>query len=111
MMAETATTRRDFWKSAGFHLTERHENGGLVVTADLLRAYLTRPEIHPVEESCEAEHRLFEALMEDPFRPVGEAELDAIRDPDAADNYRIVLRFRDRQRGNTPPTPAVSSRD
>ena len=95
MTATTSTTRRDFWKSAGFHLTERRENGGLAVTPDLLRAYLTRPEIHPVEESCEAEHRLFEALMDDPFRPVGDAELQAIRDPDAAENYGIVLRFRD----------------
>ena len=86
---------RDFWRSAGFHLTARTDNGWLAVTPDLLRAYYTRPEIHPVEESCEAEHRLFEALMEDPFRPVDEAEVDAIADPDAHENYRLVLGFRD----------------
>lgn len=86
---------RDFWRSAGSHLTERTESGWLAVTPDLLRAYYTRPEIHPVEESCEAEHRLFEALMEDPFRPVDPAEVDAIQDPDAAENYHVMLRFRD----------------
>ena len=86
---------RDFWRSAGLHLTERTETGWLAVTPDFLRAYYTRPEIHPVEESCEAEHRLFEALMEDPFRTVTPAEVEAIHDPDAQENYRLVLRFRD----------------
>jgi hypothetical protein len=89
------TSGRDFWRSAGFHLTERTDNGWLAVTPDLLRAYYTRPEVHPVEESCEAEHRLFEALMADPFRPVAEAEIDALADQDAVENYRLVLRFRD----------------
>ena len=46
---------RDFWKSAGMHLLERDKQGWLAVTPDYLRAYLTRPEVHPVEESCEAE--------------------------------------------------------
>ena len=87
--------RADFWKSAGFHLTERRPDGMLAVSPDLLRAYLTRPEVHPVEESCDQEHRLFEALMADPARAVTEDELAAIKDRDAADNYRVVLRFRD----------------
>lgn len=95
MNTQPQSGRRDFWKSAGFHLTERLDNGGLAVSADLLRAYVTRPEVHPVEESCEMEHRIFEALMEDPFRAVSEAELAGIADPDAAGNYRIVLGFRD----------------
>jgi hypothetical protein len=95
MSTQAETGRRDFWKSAGYHLTNRLEDGRLAVSADLLRAYFTRPEVHPVEESCEAEHRLFEALMDDPFRAVADAEIEAIRDPDAADNYRFVLRFRD----------------
>lgn len=94
-MNEHQTHRPDFWKSAGFHLTERAENGWLAVSADILRAYVTRPEVHPVEESCDVEHRIFEALMADPFHIVSEADLAAIRDEDAAGNYRIVLRFRD----------------
>ena len=34
--------------------------------------------------------------MREPRRPVSSAELNLMRDPDAKDNYRIVLRFRDR---------------
>jgi len=85
----------DFWKSAGFHLVRVNEQGWIEVTPDYLRAYLTRPEVHPVEESCENEHKLFDALMADPYRAVGEDEIAAIADADARDNYRLVLRFRD----------------
>ena len=84
-----------FWKSAGLHLVRRDENGRLRVTGNYLRAYFTRPEIHPVEESCAAEHALFERLMAEPEAPVADAELDAIDDQDTAYNYRVVLGFRD----------------
>jgi len=83
------------WKSAGQHLTYRLDNGWLAVSDDFMRAYYTRPEIHPVEESCAVEHALFERLMADPFALVGADDLAAIADPDAADNYALVLRFRD----------------
>jgi len=86
---------KNFWKSAGLHLVTRSENGWLNVTPDLLRAYYTRPEVHPAEESCAAEHALFEALMAAPFRDVSVAEIEAISDADVAENYRIILRFRD----------------
>jgi len=52
-----------------------------------------------VEESGEAETRLHAALMAEPRRPVPEAELAALEDPDAQHNYRMVLRFRDRLLG------------
>jgi hypothetical protein len=84
----------DFWRNSGFHLLERDPAGRLRVTADFLRAYYLRPEIHPVEESNEAEHALHASLMEDPMRPVDERSLLAVGDPDAIDNYRVVLRFR-----------------
>lgn len=84
-----------FWKSSGLHLVERNTDGWLQVTPDLIRAYLTRPEVHPVEESCANEVALFEALMADPLRSVSAAELAAIADRDASDNYRIVLSYRD----------------
>jgi hypothetical protein len=83
------------WKSAGQHLTHRLDNGWLAVSGDFLRAYYTRPEIHPVEESCAAEHALFERLMDDPFAAVSAKDLSSIADPDAAENYSVVLRFRD----------------
>jgi hypothetical protein len=52
--------------------------------------------VHPVEESAAAERGLHAALMEQPRKKVAQAELDAIADEDARDNYRLVLRFRDR---------------
>lgn len=88
-------TGHDFWKSAGLHLVERNAQGWLAVTPALLRAYYTRPEMHPLETSCTHEIALHEALMQDPFRPVADAELARIADQEAADNYRIVLGYRD----------------
>jgi hypothetical protein len=61
-----------------------------------VRAYYLRPEVHPVEESDDAERRLHASLMAEPRRPVSESELEALDDADARENYRIVLRFRDR---------------
>ncbi len=87
--------KREFWKSAGMHLLETGANGWLKVTPDFIRAYLTRPEIHPVEESCAREVALHEALLEAPAMPVSETEIAALEDPDAADNYRMLLSFRD----------------
>ena len=49
-----------------------------------------------MEESNDAERALHAALMAEPRRAVAEAELEAIGDPDTRDNYRVVLRFRDR---------------
>jgi uncharacterized protein DUF6352 len=88
-------TTRDFWKSAGLHLLERGPQGWLEVTPDFLRAYFTRPEVHPIETSCAAEIELHEALMADPFLAVPPARLDAIADADAAENFRHVLALRD----------------
>lgn len=86
----------DFWRSSGYHLLEKDAAGRLQVTDDFLRAYYLRPEIHPVEESCDAEHALHESLMAAPRRTVAQVELDALADADVRDNYRILLRFRDR---------------
>lgn len=86
---------RDFWKSAGFHLVRRNDNGWLVPTPDLLRAYWTRPEVHPVDESNAHERALHEALLADPFRPVTEPEVLALGDTDAMEAYRAVLGFRE----------------
>lgn len=86
----------DFWRNSGYHLLGRDGSGRLVLSDDFLRAYWLRPEIHPVEESCDAECALHAGLMEDPRRGVTSDELAALRDADARDNYRMVLRFRDR---------------
>ncbi|KAB2919994.1 MAG: hypothetical protein F9K29_03825 [Hyphomicrobiaceae bacterium] len=88
-------TTRDFWKSAGMHLLERGPEGWLQVTPQFLRAYYTRPEVHPLDTSCAEEIRLHDDLMADPMMPVEAARLAAIADAEAADNYRAVLAYRD----------------
>lgn len=74
----------------------RDAHGRLGVSDDFLRAYYLRPEIHPLEESCDAERALHASLIEAPRRSVAAEELAAIADADARDNYGVVLRFRDR---------------
>ena len=76
----------DFWRNSGFHLLERDAAGRLRVTDDFLRAYYLRPEVHPVEESCDAERRLHAALMAAPRRAVPQAEIEALADEDARHN-------------------------
>ena len=88
-------TKREFWKSAGMHLLERGAEGWLNVTPDFLRAYYTRPEVHPIDTSCAAEVRLHDDLMADPFRPIDAPRLAALADAEAAENYRLVLAFRE----------------
>jgi hypothetical protein len=84
----------DFWRSCGCHLLAR-EDGHLRVTDDYLRAYYGRPELAPVAESCAAEHALHAVLMGEPRQAVDARAIDAIRDEDARENYRVMLRFRD----------------
>ncbi len=86
----------DFWRDSGYHLLARTPDGHLSVTDDFLRAYFMRPEIRPVEESCAAERALHESLMGNPREAVSEERLGKLADPDAQDNYRVVLGFRDR---------------
>ena len=86
----------DFWPSCGYRLLAIGGDGRLTVTDAFLRAYLARPELAPVPESCAAELALHDALMALPRRTVTAQELAAVTDADARDNYRVWLRFRDR---------------
>jgi len=86
----------DFWRDSGYHLLGRTAAGHLQITDDFLRAYVQRPEVRPVEESCAAERDLHAALLADPRLPVPESRLAALADPDARETYGIVLGFRDR---------------
>lgn len=86
----------DFWQHCGYHLLRRDDAGRLRVTDDFLRAYLARSELAPVPESCAAERKLHQALVDEPRREVPAAWLDAVTDTDARDNYRVLLRYRDR---------------
>lgn len=88
-------TTPDFWLSSGFHLLERNERGELAVTPAFVGAYLARPEMAPVAESCPEEVALHAGLEADPLSAVPEARLAALADEDVRDNYRIFLGFRD----------------
>ena len=46
---------RDFWHDSGYHLLTETAEGRLGVSDDFLRAYLMRPEIRPVDDSCAAD--------------------------------------------------------
>nr|WP_314630154.1 DUF6352 family protein [uncultured Noviherbaspirillum sp.] len=86
----------DFWPDSGFHLAGRDAEGRLLATPAFIRTWWQRPEVAPVPESLPAELALHAALLDDPLRPVTEAELAALQDADAVDNYRVVLDWRER---------------
>ena len=85
----------DFWQGCGYRLLARDEGGRLVVTDDYLRAYYASPELAPVDASCAGERALHAALMETPRLDVDARRIAEIRDEDARENYRVMLRFRD----------------
>jgi len=86
---------REFWVSSGHHLTRRTEGGGLAVTDELILAYLARPELMPPDDACAAERALHASLLAQPRRPVSPAELAALADADARENWALMLRFRE----------------
>jgi hypothetical protein len=87
--------QRDFWLSCGHHLLDRDPDGRLIVTDEFLKAYLARPEIAPPPEACAAERALHETLLANPRQPVGRAQVAAIADADARENWEVMLAFRD----------------
>lgn len=86
----------DFWPTSGYRLLNVDANGHLIVTDDFLRHLLDRPELAPVAGSCPAELALHAQLHDNPRVAVLPAVLQALHDQDAADNYAVWLRFRDR---------------
>lgn len=86
---------KDFWLSCGHHLLDRDEGGGLVVTDEFLKAYLARPELIPPPDACAVERTLHTALLADPRMPVAVADIDAIADADARENWQLLVGFRD----------------
>ncbi len=86
----------EFWRSAGYHLVRPTDDGRLAVSDDLLRAYLMRPELLPLDESCPAELALHARLVAAPQSVVDQATLAELADGDARANYRAFLTFRDR---------------
>jgi hypothetical protein len=87
---------REFWVASGHHLTRRADHGGLVATPELIMAYLARPELMPPADACEAERNLHASLLADPLRPVARADIAALADADARENWTFMINFRDR---------------
>src|SRR6476619_2384935 len=87
---------REFWVASGHHLTSRADHGGLVATPELIMAYLARPELMPPADACTSERNLHASLLADPLRPVSKADIAALADADARENWTFMMSFRDR---------------
>ena len=87
---------REFWVASGHHLTRRADHGGLIATPELIMAYLARPELMPPPDACGAERSLHASLLADPLRPVSKADIAALADADARENWTFMMAFRDR---------------
>ncbi|HUF45310.1 MAG TPA: DUF6352 family protein [Aestuariivirgaceae bacterium] len=87
---------REFWVASGHHLTRLDGRGRMIVTDELLLAWLARPEVLPPDEACAAERALHARLMAAPRAEVGEAEIAAMADPDARENWGFLLALRER---------------
>jgi uncharacterized protein DUF6352 len=85
----------DFWLSCGHHLVDRDRQGRLCLTDELMRLYLARPELAAPEGAGVVERTLRDALLSDPWRPLAAAEVDAIADADARENWQYMIRLRD----------------
>lgn len=86
---------QDFWPDCGYRQLQPTERGWLAPTDDYLRLFLARPELAPVGQSCAAEIALHLSLTRSPSRAVPDAEVAALADADARDNWRMFLGFRD----------------
>ncbi|SEM78099.1 hypothetical protein SAMN04488003_104171 [Loktanella fryxellensis] len=86
----------EFWVASGHHLTRLDAAGRMLVTDELLLAWLARPEILPPDDACPAERALHRRLLDHPRAPVPDLAIAALQDRDAQDNWRLFLTLRDR---------------
>ncbi len=90
-----ASPPKSLWPSSGYDQLDKDSRGHLLVTDAYLRGYLERPEIAPINDSCDRERQLHAALWDNPRVAVSTDDINALADPDARDNYGVVLAFRD----------------
>lgn len=86
----------EFWVASGHHLTRLNAAGRMLVTDELIMAWLARPELLPPAEACAAERALHARLLATPRARVSDLEVVAIKDADARENWRFFLGLRDR---------------
>jgi hypothetical protein len=85
----------EFWVSSGHLLLQRNEDDQLGVTEEFLKAFYARPEVLPPPEACDAERSLHARLMIAPADAVDASEIAAMQDPDARENWAMLIAFRD----------------
>ena len=85
----------DFWISSGHHLLDRDREGGLHVTDEFLKLYLARPELIPPPDACAVERTRMPPCSPTRACPVSASDIAAIADPDARDNWHLMIDFRD----------------
>jgi hypothetical protein len=86
----------EFWVASGHHLTRLDAAGRMMVTDELITAWLARPEILPPPDACRAERALHAKLMARPRAAVADLEIAAMADADARENWRFFIDLRDR---------------
>lgn len=92
------TEQKIFWLHSGLALLETDSYGGLIVTDEFVRAYLDRPELELVAESCANEIALHQFLRANPRAVTEEviAKIQSVSDHDVQENYSLFLKLRDR---------------
>jgi Family of unknown function (DUF6352) len=88
--------KHDFWLTCGHHLLDRDAAGRLLVTDEFLKVYLARAELVPPPEACPAEGRLHDILLSNPRQAVTLSQVAAIADPDARENWEMMIAWRNR---------------
>ena len=86
--------KHDFWLTCGHHLLDRDAAGRLLVTDEFLKVYLARAELVPPPEACAAERRLHGSLLSNPRQAVTSSQIAAIADPDARENWEMMIAWR-----------------
>ena len=85
---------QNFWTACGHQHLTRNPRGWLSPTPDYWRLWLNRPELALVPESCNAEKRLHQALLDDPLTHIAPADLERVQDSDTRENYKLFLSLR-----------------
>ena len=84
----------NLWPTCGAAGLSADAQGWLQPTPGYFKAWLARPELELVPESCPAEQTLHHALCADPLRVVTEANISALQDSDVQANYRHFIALR-----------------
>jgi hypothetical protein len=94
-VATNADTQPDIWPGCGYRELTVDPERQLAITDAFLRGFYSTRELAPIDESCPAERALFAELLESPRLEVTDARIASLADPDARENYRLALVFRD----------------